>query len=277
MFTRELDELDPKVEGFLAERPERNLAASLLARAHAGDFSGAELMLAWDIGRDGAVAWFALRIPPWPLLITELNPTEAEDLVEVWLEHDRGLTGVSGVPAAAGALERAWSTRTGGRSRCRMRDAMHLLEEVIDPSRPPTGALRLAGEEDRGLLVDWEQAFVREAGVMPEAAAKAEQTVARRLASRSQYLWQDVAPVSTLAVSPEIAGIVRIGPVYTRPEFRARGYASAAVAGACHIALASGARRCMLFTDLANPTSNKIYAALGFRRFADWVELEFGG
>jgi len=80
--------------------------------------------------------------------------------------------------------------------------------------------------------------------------------------------------VSTLALSPQIAGTVRIGPVYTPPEHRRRGYASAAVAAASRQALARGASRCMLFTDLANPTSNKIYAAVGFRRFADWVELE---
>jgi hypothetical protein len=28
----------------------------------------------------------------------------------------------------------------------------------------------------------------------------------------------------------------------------------------------------MLFTDLANPTSNKIYAEVGYRRFGDWEE-----
>src|SRR5207245_4856813 len=52
------------------------------------------------------------------------------------------------------------------------------------------------------------------------------------------------------------------------------GYASAAVATACREALAGGAQQCMLYTDLANPTSNRIYPAVGFRRFADWEELE---
>jgi predicted GNAT family acetyltransferase len=81
--------------------------------------------------------------------------------------------------------------------------------------------------------------------------------------------------VSMLGLSPQIAGTVRIGPVYTPPEHRRRGYASAAVAAVCADALARGARQCLLFTDLANPTSNKIYAAVGFRRVADWEELEF--
>ena len=31
----------------------------------------------------------------------------------------------------------------------------------------------------------------------------------------------------------------------------------------------------MLYTDLSNPTSNKIYAEVGYRRFADWEEHAF--
>jgi hypothetical protein len=40
-------------------------------------------------------------------------------------------------------------------------------------------------------------------------------------------------------------------------------------------ALARGARTCILYTDLLNPTSNKIYAEVGYRRVADWEELAF--
>src|SRR5437879_4955178 len=74
---------------------------------------------------------------------------------------------------------------------------------------------------------------------------------------------------------PQVAGTARIGPVYTPPEHRCHGYASAAVAAACRAALARGAHQCMLFTDLANATSNRIYAAVGFRRVGDWEEIEF--
>jgi predicted GNAT family acetyltransferase len=78
-----------------------------------------------------------------------------------------------------------------------------------------------------------------------------------------------------VGVSPPVAGVVRIGPVYTPMEHRRRGYAGSAVAAASRRALARGAERCMLFTDLANPTSNKIYAEVGYRRVGDWEELAF--
>jgi predicted GNAT family acetyltransferase len=78
-----------------------------------------------------------------------------------------------------------------------------------------------------------------------------------------------------VGLAPQVAGVVRIGPVYTPPRLRGRGYASSAVAAACRRALAAGARRCVLFTDVDNPTSNRIYASVGFRPFEDWEDHRF--
>jgi predicted GNAT family acetyltransferase len=61
----------------------------------------------------------------------------------------------------------------------------------------------------------------------------------------------------------------RIGPVYTPPDLRRRGYASAVVAAASQAQLDAGARFCFLFTDLANPTSNRIYQAIGYEPVRD--------
>ena len=82
-------------------------------------------------------------------------------------------------------------------------------------------------------------------------------------------------PASLVSVAPAVAGVARIGPVYTPPERRRRGYAGMAVAEVSRRLLARGVHTCMLFTDLANPTSNKIYAEVGYRRFGDWEEYEF--
>jgi len=68
---------------------------------------------------------------------------------------------------------------------------------------------------------------------------------------------------------------VRIGPVYTPPELRGRGYASALVAGTSQQLLDGGKRFCFLFTDLANPTSNGVYQRLGYRPVEDRVVMEF--
>ena len=67
-------------------------------------------------------------------------------------------------------------------------------------------------------------------------------------------------------------GVSRLGPVYTPPEHRGRGYASSAVAEVSRLILADGARAC-LFTDQANPTSNRIYQQLGYRAVVDMAQL----
>ena len=64
--------------------------------------------------------------------------------------------------------------------------------------------------------------------------------------------------------------------MYTPPEARGRGYASALVAELTAALLASGRSFCCLFTDLANPTSNRIYERIGYRPVTDVDEYRFG-
>ena len=72
--------------------------------------------------------------------------------------------------------------------------------------------------------------------------------------------------------NPPSFGVARIGPVYTPPAQRRKGYAGAAVAAVSALLRDAGARVC-LFTDQANPTSNGVYVALGYRPVVDMVNL----
>ncbi len=272
LLTRDAEVFAARAEGFLAGRVERNVLATVLVRARRR--AGATGLFAAGVDERGRTCAAALRIPPWALLATALDAGDAGALVAAWIAEDPAVPGVSAQPPTARALAAAWIARAGGRAECRRREAMHLLSEVRDPPRPARGRLRTASEDEEDLLVGWERAFLVEAGVPGlEVAAR---TVAARLADGAQLVWDDDGLVSTLALSPGIAGVRRIGPVYTPPERRRCSYASSAVAAASRRALAEGANRCMLFTDLANPTSNKIYAAVGFHRCGDWEEHVFG-
>jgi predicted GNAT family acetyltransferase len=148
---------------------------------------------------------------------------------------------------------------------------MHVLDEVSDPPQPAPGTLRLAAPRDRDLLVGWMEEFVREAGLIGAGQARA--MIDGYLRRQTLSVWDQGRPVSMIGVNPPVAGVARIGPVYTPPADRRRGYAGSAVAAASRRALAADADRCMLFTDLANPTSNKIYAEVGYRRAGDWEEI----
>jgi len=270
--TRDVERFAELTEDFLARALERNVMATVLSNVRRDPRAFGEPLLAYALDAKEEVCAAALRTPPWPLLVGDLPDSAAEPLMGAWLEADADVAAVNGPAESSRAVASAWRHRTGGSSRCRISEAMHILDRVREPERHPPGTLRLATPADVDLLGTWEEAFSLEAGVGVGGAAR--RTVQARLERGGQFVWDDGSPHSMLGVSPSIAGIVRIGPVYTPPEYRGRGYASSAVACAARDALQDGAHRCMLFTDLANPTSNKIYAAVGFRRMADWEEHE---
>jgi RimJ/RimL family protein N-acetyltransferase len=269
-LTRNADEFAARAERLLSERIECNVLATVLMTVRDGVRAGSSVMLGYGVGDDDEVQFAALRTPPHPMLASPLEGS-ASEFVELWLQADPELDGVTSVPDTARAIAAAWAERTGGATRRRLREAMHILDEVQDPPRPAAGRLRPADAADRPLLVAWMREFVLEAGV--SGAAHAEAIIDGRMRRDGVLVWDDQQPVSMVGVTPVVAGVVRIGPVYTPPAQRRRGYAGSAVAAASRRALAGGADRCMLYTDLDNPTSNRIYAEVGYRRVGDWEEI----
>jgi predicted GNAT family acetyltransferase len=69
--------------------------------------------------------------------------------------------------------------------------------------------------------------------------------------------------------------VARVGPVYALPEQRRRGYGGAVTVAVTQAALDDGAASVVLFTNLANPTSNALYVRLGYRPLSDRVMLTF--
>ena len=99
--------------------------------------------------------------------------------------------------------------------------------------------------------------------------------IERGLAIGTCWLWTvDGAAVSFAYRHATVNGVARIGPVYTPPALARRGYGSAVTAAAAREILDEGAVPC-LFTDLANPTSNRIYQALGFRPSSTGAAVRF--
>ena len=102
-----------------------------------------------------------------------------------------------------------------------------------------------------------------------------EELIAGKISREEIWLWEDAGGevVHLTAHNPPSFGVARVGPVFTPKAYRGRGYASAGVAGVSRMLRDRGAEVC-LYTDQANPTSNKVYAALGFQPLVDqgnWV------
>jgi uncharacterized protein len=260
---------------FLRAELEREQLARILDGVLKGRYGEQRNHFATVLDGHGELVAAALRTPPHSLNCTQLPDVAlASELVDVWLARDPDVVGVGAEPETARAIAAAWGRRTGGESRLHVSMAMHAASAIEDPPRPVAGRLRLGAAADRGLLVRWWRAFYVEAE--PLHPDDAEQAVAERFKARALYVWDDGGEVvSLIGARLTGSGYGWIGPVYTPPELRRRGYAGAGVAAASRRLLDAGASRCMLFTDLDNPTSNKIYREVGYRRFADWEDHRF--
>jgi uncharacterized protein len=216
----------------------------------------------------------ALQTPPHRLVISHLDDLEAVDALADSLADDP-LPGILGAGPVARRFAERWTARTGGSFERRMAERIFRLAAVRQP-RATEGRMRLAEPSDQALVAGWLRAFVDEA--LGEAFEDAEVAAHRWIArsGRTLHLWQvGDATVSLCGVGGATPTGIRVGPVYTPPGHRGHGYASNLVAQASQVQLDAGYRFLFLFTDLANPTSNKIYQAIGYERVTDVDQYVF--
>jgi uncharacterized protein len=248
------------IGGALAERPEED----------------ADLLVVVDVGDRVAVA--ALRTPPWPLQVSA-GPGEAIEALVRHLAAERpDLAGVIGPAEAAERFASAWVGNTGAAVTPGMATRCFTCRQVSHPAGVD-GVLRGAARRDRHLLLVWLKAFHDEA-VPDDPVTDFGPVVDRWLAAPPErggfWLWeaggQVVAMAGTTGATPN--GI-RILSVYTPPPLRGRGYASALVAAVTQQELDRGRGMVFLSTDLANPTSNRIYRAIGYEAVGDERSFRF--
>jgi hypothetical protein len=186
-----------------------------------------------------------------------------------------GIPGVIGPAPAAIAFSQAWIARTGVKSSLRIHERLYELRKVIPPPQP-MGRLRYAEMADLELMAGWLQAFHREA--LPNDNISYEEhleTARAKIAERDFYLWVDGPVVTLVGRSRPTPHGYCIGPVYTPPAFRRKGYATALTAEVSQMLLDSGKKFIALFTDLANPISNSIYQKIGYTPVCDVDLYEF--
>jgi len=266
MITRysDLATFRARVEPLLLTREaENNLILGILAAVK----PDAGLLL---VDVDGAGV--ALRTPPHNLIVTELPPPLLDALVAQLSADGEALPGVFGPSVAAAHFARAWSRAHGLPSR--LHHAMRIFENrrLVRPPPPVDGgALRDAREDDLARVLAWMERFDHDVGnATPTARALTEQ----RLRDGAFVLWHTERVVSMAAVARRTPLGAAVAYVYTPPELRGRGYASACVAELTQ-RLHDDGRAAFLFTDLANPTSNKIYQAIGYAPVSDAEEWRF--
>jgi GNAT superfamily N-acetyltransferase len=162
------------------------------------------------------------------------------------------------------------------------REPRHRIAERLyrlDRLAPPMGVLgraRPATEADIELVTTWVEPYTIETFGVPPPEFDPRRLASMAINYSRTWLWLDPTgtPVSMAARRPLAAGVSRIGPVYTPPEHRGHGYGSAVTARAAFDILDQAAVP-VLYTDVSNPTSNKIYRAIGFRPVADRMSVMY--
>jgi ribosomal protein S18 acetylase RimI-like enzyme len=271
-FTSDPREYLDGAGSFLRRRPVEHSVLLSVVASHLADTVARARPDLWLWVEDHAeVVAAAQNTPPHGAYLST-GPTEAMQALARTLWRLRpDLPGVAGLGSAPREFATEWSRLGGPQAAVATRLGLYAADDVTLPLGI-AGRLRLATDADASLLRDWSQQFVAEAGVTPSTQDRVGPLIHAGLLS----VWEvDGAMVSMAAVTVAEGGVCRVQLVYTPPENRRRGYASACVAALTARELTTAGLTCVLYTDLANATSNDIYQAIGYRRVGDAVDLRF--
>ncbi len=214
----------------------------------------------------------AMLTPPYSLVVSAADTPTIEFLAAAIHAARVELPGVVGETRAAEDFSNAWSRLRKQATETRMQLRIYRLDHVT-PVTGVSGKLINAQEDDLERVFAWTQAFERDAHASIDQRGD---RLKRALADQVLFFWEDggepVAMAASMRATPHGMGV---NIVYTPPEHRGRGYASALVAAVSQHWLDRGYQFCFLFTDLANPTSNRIYQQVGYRPVTDFHELRF--
>jgi predicted GNAT family acetyltransferase len=227
----------------------------------------------WTVTDDDETVGVALQSPRgYFATITPMSPEAVDALVTAIVDHGVALPGVNGEAGTAAAFAGRWTelTRTGAEVEGQR------IYEVTEVTMPVgvTGQGRRAETDDRDVVAALLAGFADETGALVgDTEAQADQGIAEgRL-----WVWErHDLPVALAGTSPAAGGVRRVGPVFTPARYRRCGYGSAITAEVSRAVLGGG-ERCILYTELANATSNGIYRAIGYRAVAEAPRYRFTG
>jgi len=196
----------------------------------------------------------------YPATLTPMGPRTVMALVDAIAEAGVTLPGVNGDAATAASFAGQWSERCKSAAVPFQGTRLYELLELGEVPRT-AGHLRQAGPRDRSLMILWTRAFQDEIGESANAG--------------QIWLWDQNGETTSMAVGRESAqGVVRLSGVYTPPEKRKHGYAAACVHAVSKYLRDCG-YRCILYTDLGNPTSNSVYRRIGYKAVAEALRYRF--
>ena len=203
-------------------------------------------------------------------IVTPMDPKVVPLLVDAISDAKVRLPGVTGDVTTAAHFAGQWAERLKSAVVPFMGQRIYEVDKVEEPTAV-SGHFRKAVLSDRERLINWVRHFYTDTGVQDSSS---ESIVEGRLSAGQLWLWDDSGAVSMAGLTPPMEGVVRVQLVYTPPEHRGKGYASACVASLSKRIRGEG-YRCILYTDLGNPISNAIYRRIGYRAVVEAIQYRF--
>jgi len=218
----------------------------------------------------------AVMTPPYPLIIQVQDSQEyaIKQLIDYILKRRLKLSGVNGMAQASSAFAEQWQVATGVKIRSKMALRIYELKQVKMPDLPE-GQFRAATQKDQEIIMDWFQAFQLEV-ISEDERSKSYGHILRAIEKGNVFVWEAGRQLVSMAILQRpTTHAATVSGVYTPPDQRNKGYASACVAMLSQTILDRGYQFANLFTDLANPTSNAIYQAIGYKPICDFHKYMF--
>ncbi|MGA7989643.1 MAG: GNAT family N-acetyltransferase [Candidatus Dormiibacterota bacterium] len=276
--TASLDEYATAVTRFLEEDPcARNVLLSVIDSVRVASSAYSAPPSFWWVDQSGSVIGASSWTPPYQILVSSMPVAAAPAMAAAMIARASALGidpgGINGPEVAAGAVAAAWAAVTGDIIERERVILLNELGRLVDVPIPPGGS-RKASPDDVPLIAGWLRAFGAEVDVVVGANPRA---IAERAVDAGGFdLWIDGGMPVCLVGHRIAAHVLRVGPVYTPPEHRNRGYGRRLTYEVTAMALARpDVTRAMLFTDAANPVSNSIYRQAGYEPRDRHVEIEF--
>ncbi|MFS4459596.1 GNAT family N-acetyltransferase [Bdellovibrio sp. HCB2-146] len=221
----------------------------------------------------GAVCF---RANPMNLIITYATARQLRLLCQHMIDTKEVFSGVVGPRFESETFATIWSELTGKKFDLGMAQKIYKLESVIFPHRM-NGTMKVATPADADFVFGWMKAFAEESLPNDKRTDEQWKEFADRIIQRQGvHLWLvDDKPVAMALFSRPTQNGISVSGVYTPPANRKKGYASAVVASLSQKALDQGKKFCVLYTDIKNPTSNKIYQEIGYQEVCESRHFNF--
>jgi len=227
----------------------------------------------------GEIVAATMRTVPHGAVLSNICDEAAPPLlVDAYADAYDTLPTVLGRPEDSLQFAELWREKSGQSFYIKMEQGIYKLESLHLPKNV-SGEARPANDKDFDLLVKWLLQFDADTGLNELTHEAAEKHIKHKLINPIfggiQIWMDDEQAVSMAAATRESPNGCSVSYVYTPPECRKRGYASAVAAAVSQEILQRGKQFCYLYTDLANPTSNKIYQAIGYEQVAHHRQIAF--